>query len=105
MQPDPTFYYMINESFTFLKTSINSDDIYQLCYLVACDKSYGENCQYLCSPHCINQTCDRFNGTCLTSCKDNYGDKCIPGNFDIYFSKYVHVINKWLNSLIISFTL
>lgn len=30
-----------------------------------CLQSYGENCQHPCSEHCINQTCDRFNGTCL----------------------------------------
>nr|XP_022305063.1 receptor-type tyrosine-protein phosphatase epsilon-like [Crassostrea virginica] len=44
----------------------------------ACDKSYGENCQFKCSSLCFNQSCDPFNGTCLTSCKDNsYGDKCV----------------------------
>lgn len=32
---------------------------------IECTQSYGENCQYLCSEHCINQTCDRFNGNCL----------------------------------------
>nr|XP_022311266.1 protein draper-like [Crassostrea virginica] len=43
----------------------------------ACDKSYGENCKFICSSLCFNQKCDPFNGTCLTSCKDNsYGDKC-----------------------------
>lgn len=48
---------------------------------VACNKSYGEDCKFPCSPHCINQTCDPFNGTCLTSCEDNaYSDKCIAGN-------------------------
>nr|XP_022311632.1 receptor-type tyrosine-protein phosphatase epsilon-like [Crassostrea virginica] len=45
---------------------------------IACNKSYGEDCKFPCSPHCINQTCDPFNGTCLTSCEDNaYSDKCI----------------------------
>nr|XP_022311640.1 multiple epidermal growth factor-like domains protein 11 [Crassostrea virginica] len=44
---------------------------------IACTKSYGEDCQYQCSPSCINQTCDRFNGTCLTTClKESHGDKC-----------------------------
>ena len=56
----------------------------QGCYFVACSKSYGENCQYPCSQFCINQTCDPFNGTCLTRCKDkSYGDKCIAGTFKI----------------------
>lgn len=35
-----------------------------------CALSYGENCQYPCSVHCINKVCDRFNGTCLFGCKD-----------------------------------
>nr|XP_022311645.1 multiple epidermal growth factor-like domains protein 10 isoform X2 [Crassostrea virginica] len=44
---------------------------------IACTKSYGENCQYPCSPHCINQTCDPLNGTCLSSCRNEYfDDKC-----------------------------
>lgn len=30
-----------------------------------CHQSYGENCMHPCSEHCINQTCDRFNGSCL----------------------------------------
>lgn len=30
--------------------------------LSECVHSYGENCQYSCSEHCINQTMDRFNG-------------------------------------------
>nr|XP_034321059.1 multiple epidermal growth factor-like domains protein 6 isoform X2 [Crassostrea gigas] len=34
-----------------------------------CTQSYGENCQYSCSLHCINQTCDRFNGKCLCDVK------------------------------------
>ncbi|XP_078329582.1 receptor-type tyrosine-protein phosphatase epsilon-like [Crassostrea virginica] len=54
--------------------------------IIACDKSYGENCQYPCSPFCINQTCDPFNGTCLTSCKDkSYGDKCFAEITEEYF--------------------
>lgn len=32
---------------------------------IECDQSYGENCRYACSEHCINKTCDRFNGSCL----------------------------------------
>lgn len=35
-----------------------------------CVYSYGENCRYLCSVLCINQTCDRFNGRCLFGCID-----------------------------------
>nr|XP_022306114.1 multiple epidermal growth factor-like domains protein 10 isoform X2 [Crassostrea virginica] len=44
---------------------------------IACDKSYGENCQNPCSPFCINQTCDSLNGTCLTSCiREYFNEKC-----------------------------
>lgn len=47
---------------------------------VECLKSYGENCQYQCSQHCINQTCDRFNGKCLSWCRDGFfGEKCDQG--------------------------
>ena len=35
--------------------------------LLACNNSYGENCQYSCDPFCVNQTCDRFDGTCAMS--------------------------------------
>ena len=56
----------------------------QRCYFAACDKSYGENCQFTCSSLCFNQTCDPFNGTCLTNCKDNsHGDKCVAGTSNI----------------------
>lgn len=48
---------------------------------LACVQSYGENCGNSCSPHCYNQTCDRFNGQCLIGCKDGYyGEKCNEGN-------------------------
>lgn len=42
-----------------------------------CMLSYGENCQYPCSFNCINQTCDKFNGSCLHSCK--HGWQCNTG--------------------------
>ncbi|XP_034321052.2 uncharacterized protein [Magallana gigas] len=38
-----------------------------------CIRSYGENCQYPCSVHCINKTCDRFNGNCL--CDGKYDNQ------------------------------
>lgn len=45
-----------------------------------CVKSYGENCKHPCSQHCINQTCDRFTGKCLSWCQDGfYGEKCKQG--------------------------
>uniref|UniRef100_A0A8W8NR30 Scavenger receptor class F member 2 n=1 Tax=Magallana gigas TaxID=29159 RepID=A0A8W8NR30_MAGGI len=37
-----------------------------------CVWSYGGHCQYPCSRHCINQTCDRFNGSCLLGYSDDY---------------------------------
>lgn len=43
----------------------------------ACLNSYGENCRYSCGLHCTNQTCDRFNGSCLIGCADGfYGKSC-----------------------------
>lgn len=48
---------------------------------IACIQSYGENCQFPCSIHCYNQTCDRVNGRCLLGCKDGfYGELCDRGN-------------------------
>lgn len=41
----------------------NNDDIF-----LECVYSYGEDCQIPCSVHCINRTCDRFNGSCYYSC-------------------------------------
>nr|XP_034321672.1 multiple epidermal growth factor-like domains protein 10 [Crassostrea gigas] len=37
-----------------------------------CVWSYGEDCQYPCHRHCLNQTCDRFNGSCLYGFSDEY---------------------------------
>lgn len=42
-----------------------------------CTRSYGENCRFPCSVHCINKTCDRFDGRCLVVCKDD--STCDPG--------------------------
>eukprot|EP00105_Crassostrea_gigas_P046747 XP_019930895.1 PREDICTED: multiple epidermal growth factor-like domains protein 6 isoform X1 [Crassostrea gigas] len=41
-----------------------------------CFQSYGENCQYLCSEHCIDHKCDRFNGKCL--CDGKHGTNILP---------------------------
>ncbi|XP_078330668.1 uncharacterized protein LOC144624644 [Crassostrea virginica] len=44
---------------------------------IGCVWSYGEDCQYPCSKHCVNQTCDRFNGSCLSVCDSGFhGQKC-----------------------------
>lgn len=45
--------------------------------ILDCMLSYGENCRYTSSLYCINQTCDKFNGSCLHSCK--YGWQCDTG--------------------------
>lgn len=42
-----------------------------------CTSTYGENCQHQCNEFCINQTCDRKNGSCLYGCK--YEKKCDEG--------------------------
>lgn len=36
--------------------------------LSECVLSFSYNCQYQCSEHCINKSCDRFNGSCLHGC-------------------------------------
>lgn len=55
-------------------------------FISECVKSYGENCQNPCSQHCLNQTCDRFNGKCLFWCEEGfYGEKCDKGR--IFFFK------------------
>lgn len=48
-------------------------------YFSECMLSYGENCQFPCSVHCINQTCNRKNGSCLYGCEDGY--QCDKGIF------------------------
>ena len=87
---------MIKHYFTIYKKCIRFDDFKaELFIFAACDKTYGENCQYQCSPLCINQTCDRIDGTCLTSCKErSSGEKCIARTFYIYFLEYL--IYKYL---------
>ena len=49
---------------------------------VGCVLSYGEDCRYPCSVHCVNQTCNRFNGRCVFGCHDGFsGDQCYQGIF------------------------
>ncbi|XP_078329594.1 uncharacterized protein LOC144617738 isoform X1 [Crassostrea virginica] len=44
---------------------------------IGCVGSYGENCRYRCSTHCVNQTCNRFHGICQFGCENGYhGQKC-----------------------------
>ena len=45
-----------------------------------CMQSYGEDCRYPCSKHCVNQTCNKFNGICHFGCESGYhGQKCEQG--------------------------
>lgn len=52
-----------------------------------CVWSFGENCQYPCGGYCIDQKCDRFNGSCL------YGN-CTLGNafYGNLFIQFVKII-------------
>nr|XP_022305539.1 receptor-type tyrosine-protein phosphatase alpha-like [Crassostrea virginica] len=53
----------------------------------SCVNSYGENCRYPCSTHCINGACDRFNGSCVSGCFDGFiGDKCSQVNESFSFN-------------------
>lgn len=46
-------------------------------FFLECIGSYGENCKTPCHKHCINQTCDKFNGSCLYGCKEE--GICVKG--------------------------
>nr|XP_022311704.1 uncharacterized protein LOC111116934 [Crassostrea virginica] len=49
--------------------------------LEECVGSYGENCQHPCSHQCLELTCDRVNGRCLSGCKNGtYGEICDIAN-------------------------
>ena len=46
------------------------------------DNTYGPNCVKKCSPYCAgaNNSCDRFDGSCVYGCIDGYfGDFCEYG--------------------------
>lgn len=51
---------------------------------LACNESLGVKCQYQCNVHCINQTCDRTDGSCLYGCED--GHQCVDGIYLISMS-------------------
>lgn len=69
------------------------------CIIQACVQSYGENCQYPCSQHCYNQTCDRFNGRCLYCCTEGFnGDLCNESK-----PFYVNVVHLILYLLTVKF--
>lgn len=49
-------------------------------WVTECVGSYGENCQHPCSHQCLELTCDRVNGRCLSGCKNGtYGEICDIG--------------------------
>nr|XP_022312536.1 multiple epidermal growth factor-like domains protein 10 [Crassostrea virginica] len=59
-----------------------------------CDNSYGEDCQYGCSRHCVNQTCDRFTGSCVNGCEVGYhGNRCDQECTEHCFNKSCHRFN------------
>lgn len=46
--------------------------------ILECQAShYGENCVHPCHKHCIKETCDKINGSCLYGCED--GELCETG--------------------------
>ena len=52
--------------------------------ILGCVWLYGEDCQFPCSKHCVDQTCDRFNGSCLSWCDSGYyGPKCDQGKMNL----------------------
>lgn len=67
--------------------------------ILECALSYGENCQYPCSVHCINKVCDRFNGTCLFGCAE--GKNCDRG-MCISFLNFITVLCIWAFVLLAS---
>lgn len=52
-------------------------------FISECVWSFGEDCQYPCQRHCLNQTCDRFNGSCLYGFSDEYM-YCELGKIKLY---------------------
>lgn len=62
-------------------------------YISECVPSYGENCLYPCSIHCINQVFDSFNGTCSFGCAK--GENCDRGLLYIFipYLYYIFVLN------------
>ena len=57
---------------------------------LGCIQSYGEDCQHPCSKHCVNQTCNRFNGNCHFGCKNGYhGQKCEQGIYRWILNRFL----------------
>lgn len=64
-----------------------------------CVLSYGENCQHPCNELCINQTCDKINGSCLYGCKK--GEKCYE-SINIWFRYVIDIHFLYLNCILIA---
>lgn len=47
---------------------VNESNLLVLHFFSECVLSFGYNCQHKCSENCINQTCNKVNGSCLHGC-------------------------------------
>ena len=56
---------------------------------VGCENSYGGDCRYSYSTHCVNGACNRFNGSCISGCVDGFiGDQCNQGTCNCYINQF-----------------
>lgn len=74
-----------------------------------CFESYGEDCKIPCSQKCYNNNCDRFNGTCLSACTNQfYGEKCDKDTKQSVLcsdEQNEASISAWVVGLIVSLTM
>uniref|UniRef100_A0A8W8NR49 Uncharacterized protein n=1 Tax=Magallana gigas TaxID=29159 RepID=A0A8W8NR49_MAGGI len=72
-------------------------------------ESYGEDCKIPCSQTCYNKNCDRFNGTCLSACTNQfYGEKCDKDTKQSFLCSDEQndaSISAWVVGLIVSLTM
>lgn len=71
---------------------------YKMRISLACNESLGVKCQYQCNVHCINQTCDRTDRSCLYGCED--GHQCVDGisPISMSFRKIFFINNVYICS-------
>lgn len=64
-----------------------------------CFESHGKDCKIPCSQHCYNKNCDRFNGTCLSGCINQfYGEKCDNGIIVLLYNiRYAKIYQQLYN--------
>nr|XP_034319983.1 multiple epidermal growth factor-like domains protein 10 [Crassostrea gigas] len=67
-----------------------------------CNESYGENCKHPCSSHCVNKTCDRFNGNCVYGCTEGHNCDQNTDNLQTSDTKSITLISM---ALIAAFTI